>query len=58
MTKMRDSDLLAWQASYVKRAQDDRIHGRVVTHIEGGRITRVETQESHKPPQPKDIREG
>ena len=59
MGKLNDDELLAWQARHVQAAQDSRMHGRVITHVEGGKITRVQIEQSHKPPPPpKEMRQG
>jgi len=48
----KDAELLAWVASHVRQAQDEGAYCKVVVHLEGGRITRTERNETFKPPEP------
>lgn len=49
-----DRLLLAWVSQIIQREQQDLTHGRVVVHMEGGRITRSVVEKSEKPPRHSD----
>lgn len=45
-----DSDLLAWAAAIIARAQNDKIHGEIRVQFKDGRIVSVREERSHLPP--------
>jgi hypothetical protein len=50
-----NKQLLAWAASIIAAAQAGEAYGKITVHVEKGVITRVETQESLRPPRAGDI---
>ena len=43
-------ELLRWAAGVIAAAQCDKMHGKVIIHLESGVITRAVTEKVEKPP--------